>query len=67
MSRLENGDPPTIAMAFYASARDLADAMRRASAAHDAHEKQTGAADPKWSDRCAAHMLAEQAGREPRS
>ena len=46
----------------FASARDLADAMRRASAAHGRHEERIGAADPNWPDWYAAHMVAEQAG-----
>src|SRR5262245_31964213 len=32
----------------FASAADLASAMRRAAAAHGEHEKRTGAADPDW-------------------
>ena len=46
----------------FASAADLADAMRRASAAHGEHEKRIGAADPNWPDWYAAYMVAEQAG-----
>jgi catechol 2,3-dioxygenase-like lactoylglutathione lyase family enzyme len=46
----------------FASARDLADAMRRASAAHGEHEKRIGAADPNWPDWYAEYMVAEQAG-----
>jgi catechol 2,3-dioxygenase-like lactoylglutathione lyase family enzyme len=48
----------------YASASDLADAMRRAEAAHGEHEKRTGEADPNWPDWYAAYMVAEQAGTE---
>jgi catechol 2,3-dioxygenase-like lactoylglutathione lyase family enzyme len=48
----------------FASAGDLADAMRRASAAHGEHEKRTGEADPNWPDWYAAYMVAEQAGTE---
>jgi catechol 2,3-dioxygenase-like lactoylglutathione lyase family enzyme len=48
----------------FGSARDLADAMRRASAAHGEHEKRIGAADPNWPDWYAAFMVAEQAGTE---
>jgi catechol 2,3-dioxygenase-like lactoylglutathione lyase family enzyme len=48
----------------FASANDLASAMRRASAAHGEHEKRTGAADPNWPDWYAAYMVAEQAGTE---
>ncbi len=48
----------------FASAHDLASAMRRASAAHGEHEKRIGAADPNWPDWYAAYMVAEQAGTE---
>src|SRR5918998_1386704 len=48
----------------FASARDLASAMRRAAAAHGQHEKRIGAADPDWPDWYAAYMVAEQAGEE---
>ena len=48
----------------FASASDLASAMRRAAAAHGEHEKRTGAADPDWPDWYAAYMVAEQAGTE---
>jgi catechol 2,3-dioxygenase-like lactoylglutathione lyase family enzyme len=48
----------------YASASDLANAMRRAEAAHGEHEKRIGAADPDWSDWYASYMVAEQAGKE---
>jgi catechol 2,3-dioxygenase-like lactoylglutathione lyase family enzyme len=48
----------------FASANDLASAMRRASAAHGEHEKKIGAADPNWPDWYAKYMVAEQAGTE---
>ena len=48
----------------FGSASDLADAMRRAEAAHGEHEKRTGAADPDWPDWYAAYMVAEQAGTD---
>jgi len=48
----------------FASANDLANAMRRASAAHGEHEKRIGAADPNWPDWYASYMVAEQAGTE---
>jgi catechol 2,3-dioxygenase-like lactoylglutathione lyase family enzyme len=48
----------------FASASDLASAIRRASAAHGEHEKRIGAADPNWPDWYAAYMVAEQAGME---
>jgi catechol 2,3-dioxygenase-like lactoylglutathione lyase family enzyme len=48
----------------FGSASDLADAMRRASAAHGEHEKRIGQADPDWPDWYARYMVAEQAGTE---
>jgi len=48
----------------FASAADLANAMRRAEAAHGEHEKRTGAADRNWPDWYAKYMVAEQAGTE---
>jgi catechol 2,3-dioxygenase-like lactoylglutathione lyase family enzyme len=48
----------------FASAADLADAMRRASVAHGEHEKRIGEADENWPDWYAAYMVAEQAGTE---
>jgi catechol 2,3-dioxygenase-like lactoylglutathione lyase family enzyme len=49
----------------FASATDLATALRRAAAAHGQHEKRTGAADPNWPDWYAEYMVREQAGEEP--
>jgi catechol 2,3-dioxygenase-like lactoylglutathione lyase family enzyme len=48
----------------FGSASDLADAMRRAAAAHGEHEKRTGEADANWPDWYARYMVAEQAGTE---
>ena len=48
----------------FASARDLAAALRRAEAAHGEHEKRTGEADPDWPDWYARYMVAEEAGAE---
>jgi len=48
----------------FASTADLANAMRRASAAHGEHEKRIGRADANWPDWYAAYMAAEQAGTE---
>ena len=48
----------------FASAHDLASAMRRAEAAHGEHEKRTGERDANWSDWYAEYMVAEQAGKE---
>ena len=48
----------------YASAGDLASALRRAEAAHGQHEKRIGKRDETWPDWYAAYMVAEQAGKE---
>jgi len=57
-----DGNP---AMTIFASANDLASAMRRAAAAHGAHEKRNGRQhDANWSDWYAAYVAAEQAGTE---
>ena len=54
-------DPSTTS---FGSANDLAEAMRRASAAHGEHEKRIGEADANWPDWYAKYMAAEQAGTE---
>jgi hypothetical protein len=48
----------------YDSAAELAEAMRRASAAHGEHEKRIGKADPDWPDWYAEYMVREEAGEE---
>jgi catechol 2,3-dioxygenase-like lactoylglutathione lyase family enzyme len=48
----------------FASANDLASALRRAAAAHGQHEKRTGQRDANWPNWYAAYMVAEQAGTE---
>ncbi|MFG1811357.1 VOC family protein [Streptomyces sp. NPDC049040] len=48
----------------FASADDLAAAMRRAEAAHGEHEARTGAADPDWPSWYARYMVSEQSGAE---
>jgi hypothetical protein len=52
------------AVTSFGSTSDLANAMRRAEAAHGEHEKRIGAADKNWPDWYAAYMAAEQAGAE---
>ena len=54
-------DPATTT---FASANDLAGAMRRAAVAHGEHEKRSGQRDANWPDWYAADMAAEQAGTE---
>jgi catechol 2,3-dioxygenase-like lactoylglutathione lyase family enzyme len=48
----------------FASATDLASALRRAATAHGEHEKRTGQADENWPDWYASYLVAEQAGEE---
>jgi predicted enzyme related to lactoylglutathione lyase len=52
-------DPTTTS---FASAPDLAAALRRAEAAHGEHEKRTGERDANWADWYAEYMVREQAG-----
>ena len=47
----------------FASVNDVAQALRRAAAAHGEHER-TGQPDENWPDWYAAYMVAEQAGEE---
>jgi catechol 2,3-dioxygenase-like lactoylglutathione lyase family enzyme len=54
-------DPATTT---FASANDLASALRRAAAAHGQHEARTGQADSNWPDWYAEYMVCEQAGQE---
>jgi catechol 2,3-dioxygenase-like lactoylglutathione lyase family enzyme len=46
----------------YESAADLAEALRRAAAAHGEHEARTGEEDADWPDWYAEHMVRERAG-----
>jgi catechol 2,3-dioxygenase-like lactoylglutathione lyase family enzyme len=48
----------------YASAGDLAQALRRAAAAHGEHEARTGEADANWPDWYADYLVREQTGEE---
>ncbi|MFF4034342.1 VOC family protein [Streptomyces sviceus] len=54
-------DPATTS---FASAEDLASALRRAAAAHGEHETRIGAEDRNWPDWYAQYMVREQAGTE---
>jgi catechol 2,3-dioxygenase-like lactoylglutathione lyase family enzyme len=47
----------------FASAADLAAALRRAAAAHGEHEKRTGGHDVNWPDWYAEYIANEQAGK----
>ncbi|MEU9410592.1 VOC family protein [Streptomyces sp. NPDC048281] len=57
-------DPATTT---FSSVDDLADALRRAEAAHGEHEARTGGEDPDWPDWYARYLVSEQAGTEPPS
>jgi catechol 2,3-dioxygenase-like lactoylglutathione lyase family enzyme len=48
----------------FGSASDLANAFRRAEAAHGEHEKRTGQRDADWPSWYAVYMVAEQHGTE---
>jgi len=48
----------------FASVKDLADAMRRAEAAHGEHEKRLGARDENWPAWYAEYMAREQSGEK---
>jgi catechol 2,3-dioxygenase-like lactoylglutathione lyase family enzyme len=49
----------------FASAADLAAALRRAGAAHGEHEKRTGGKhDENWPDWYSEYLVAEQAGKD---
>ncbi|MFJ9250596.1 VOC family protein [Streptomyces sp. NPDC101776] len=54
-------DPATT---VFASASDLASALRRAAVAHGEHEARTDEEDQDWPDWYARHMVSEQAGTE---
>jgi hypothetical protein len=45
----------------YESVKDLAEALRRAAAAHGEHEARTGKEDPNWPDWYAEYMVRERA------
>jgi catechol 2,3-dioxygenase-like lactoylglutathione lyase family enzyme len=53
-----------LAQTAFASANDLASALRRAEAAHGQHEKRTGQRDANWPAWYAEYMVAEQTGQE---
>ena len=63
MSSTEAGRDST-AETTYTSTADLADALRRAEAAHGEHERRTGERDENWPDWYAAYMVAERSGGE---
>jgi catechol 2,3-dioxygenase-like lactoylglutathione lyase family enzyme len=50
----------TPAPATYDSVADLAEALRRAAAAHGKHEEEIGQADPDWPDWYAQYMVDER-------
>ena len=54
---------PVSALAAFGSVAALAEALRRAEAAHGQHEKEIGHSDPDWPDWYADYMAAEQSGK----
>ena len=48
----------------FGSTSDLANALRRAEAAHGEHERRTGQRDTNWPDWYAEYMAREQTGEE---
>jgi catechol 2,3-dioxygenase-like lactoylglutathione lyase family enzyme len=52
----------TSVLAAYGSVGALADALRRAAAAHDHNAENTGRADPDWPDWYARYLADESAG-----
>jgi catechol 2,3-dioxygenase-like lactoylglutathione lyase family enzyme len=48
----------------YESVEKLAEALRRAAAAHGKHEERMGQADEDWPDWYALYMVRERAGEE---
>ena len=48
--------------ASFTNADELAQAMKRAEAAHAEHEARTGEADPDWPQWYAEYMVREQSG-----
>ena len=48
----------------FGSTSDLANALRRAEAAHGEHERRTGQRDANWPDWYAEYMAREQSGKE---
>ncbi len=52
-----------LAETAFASANDLASALRRAETAHGEHEKRTGQRDANWPEWYAAYLAAEQSGQ----
>ena len=54
--------PGRVTSATYESATDLADALRRAAAAHGVHEQELGHEDADWPSWYAQYMVAERAG-----
>ncbi len=53
----------TSPLAAYGSVSGLADALRRAAAAHGKHEEEIGRPDPDWPDWYAQYMVNEPTGQ----
>jgi hypothetical protein len=54
----------TSALAVYDSVDGLADALRRAKAAHGKYEEETGKPDPDWPEWYARYLADEAAGQD---
>ena len=53
-----------LGLSSFSTTSDLADALRRAEAAHGKHEQRTGEVDANWPDWYADYIVREQAGAE---
>lgn len=58
--------PGRVTSAAYDSVADLAEALRRAAAAHGKHEEETGQADANWPDWYAQYMLDQRTAQATR-
>lgn len=52
-------------VATFSSETALANALRRAEAAHGEHEKRTGQKDANWPDWYAQYIISEQSNAPP--
>jgi hypothetical protein len=63
-THVPDGTPAEAVDDVRASPDDLAEALRRAAAAHGRHEEEIGHADPDWPDWYAASMIQERIGAD---
>ena len=64
LQEINKRQPGRVDAPAFASASELASALRRAEAAHGKHEAKLGKRDKNWPDWYADYMLREQAGEE---